>query len=61
MPYKEVSTGKGKFGIKGPNGMKSKHSTKQNADAQLRLLRSIEFQGVPIHGSHNQDKEQPGE
>ena len=42
MPYKETRLKSGKYRVTSPHGVKSKGSTKANADAQLRLLRALE-------------------
>lgn len=46
MPYELKKTRDG-FGVKGPSGMHSTHTTRQKAEAQMRLLRGIEHGWKP--------------
>ena len=58
MPYKMSKAKGGGYRVSGPSGVHAKHSTKANAEAQMRLLRGIEHGMVPrkqmnksVHGS----------
>lgn len=42
MPYTETKLKNGKVKVTSPNGVKSKGSTKRNADRQVRLLRAVD-------------------
>lgn len=41
MPYK-MEKSNGGYRVTSPHGVKAKHSTKANAESQMRLLRGIE-------------------
>ena len=45
MPYKMKKVDG--YQVRGPSGVHAKHSTKSNAEAQMRLLRGIEHGMVP--------------
>ncbi len=55
MPYKMKKVDG--YQVKGPSGVHAKHSTKGNAEGQMRLLRGIEHGMIPkemkksVHGS----------
>lgn len=42
MPVKIAKNKSGSYRVSTPNGVKSKHTTKQKAQAQQRLLNAIE-------------------
>lgn len=42
MPYKLTSVGHGKYRVTSPHGVKAKGTTKEKAEAQMRLLRAEE-------------------
>ena len=42
MPYTQTKEKGGGYTNTSPHGVKGRHMTKKNADAQLRLLRGIE-------------------
>ena len=46
MPYKEHKV-KGGYSVTSPHGTKAKHTTKEKADAQMRLLRAVEHGWKP--------------
>jgi hypothetical protein len=50
MPEKMVKKPNGKYEVWGPHGMHAKNSTKENAEAQKRLLLAIDHGWKPTHG-----------
>ena len=42
MPYKVSKTKRGDYTVKSPHGTKAKHTTKEKAKAQQRLLYALE-------------------
>lgn len=42
MPAKEIKKPNGRYEVRTPNGIHAKNATKENADAQVRLLNAIE-------------------
>lgn len=42
MPVKVKKTGKGKYRVSTPSGVKAKSTTKEKAEAQERLLQEVE-------------------
>jgi len=54
MPYTATKT-KGGYTVTSPHGTKGRHMTKENADAQMRLLRGIEHNpkfAAKVHGKN---------
>jgi len=47
MPYQMRKAKGGGYKVSGPSGVHAKHSTKANAEAQMRLLRGVEHGMVP--------------
>lgn len=45
-----ISKVKGGYQVKGPHGIHAKHTTKEKAEAQARLLRGVEHGWRPTHG-----------
>ena len=47
MPEKITKTSSGGYKVTGPHGVHAKNSTKENAEAQVRLLNAVEHGFVP--------------
>jgi hypothetical protein len=47
MPTKIRKTGKGKYKVSTPGGVKAKGTTKKKAESQARLLRGVEHGWKP--------------
>jgi hypothetical protein len=47
MPYHEKKLPSGKYQVSGPSGVHAKGTTKQKAEAQMRLLPGVEHGMVP--------------
>ena len=47
MPEKLTKNADGTYKVTGPHGTHAKHSTKENAEAQMRLLNAIDHGFVP--------------
>jgi hypothetical protein len=49
MPVTISKTKSGKYRVSTPHGVKSRHTTKANADAQKRLLNAVDHGWKPTH------------
>ena len=47
MPEKLSKNSDGTYKVTGPHGVHAKHSTKENAESQVRLLNAIDHGFVP--------------
>lgn len=50
MPEKITKTSGGKYKVSTPGGVKSKGTTKEKAEAQVRLIRGVEHGWKPTKG-----------
>ena len=47
MPYRKVRNPDGSYRVVSPHGTKAKHTTKKNAEEQIRLLNAKEHGWTP--------------